>query len=162
MVAVVIATPLRMRDVLHAIWAGMRHAGSALRTAAFAFAKFWADVFRAILPEKSRDDDEDDDEEVEEEDVLEANDDERGPEPEIIERTQPSAIEVVELTAEKKKRAKKEAAKTEVDFAVPAPSRTTRRPRRPSLRRRRASSAWPRAPSRRRSPSPSRPITPAR
>ena len=116
-VAVVIATPLRMRDVLHAIWAGLSHAGGVLRAAAFAFATFWADVFRAILPEKSARDEDDEDEE--EEDVLEASDDEHGPEPAIIERTQPSAIEVVELTpAERKKRAKKEAAKTEVDFAV--------------------------------------------
>ncbi|NVB84780.1 MAG: DNA translocase FtsK [Kofleriaceae bacterium] len=116
-VAAVIATPLRMRDVLHAIWAAMSNAGGVLRAAVFAFAKFWSDVFRAILPEKSARDD--DDEEEEEEDLLEASEDEHGPEPLIIERTQPSAIEVVDLTpAEKKKRAKKEAAKTEVDFAV--------------------------------------------
>ncbi|HUS30284.1 MAG TPA: DNA translocase FtsK 4TM domain-containing protein, partial [Kofleriaceae bacterium] len=121
-VAVVIATPLSMREVLHTIWGGMRFLGGGLRTAAFAFAGFWGDVFRALLPERDRDD-EDEDEEVEEEDVLEASDDEHGPEPVIIERTQPSAIEVVELTpAEKKQRKKKEAAKTEIDFAVPGPA----------------------------------------
>src|SRR5690606_30617446 len=93
--------------------------GDALRTATFAFAKFWADVFRAILPEKGERDDDDDD--IEEDDVLEATDDERGPEPVIIERTEKSPIEVVELTPEKKKR-KREPQKTEIDFAVPGPA----------------------------------------
>ncbi len=118
-VAVVIATPLRMRDVLHAIWGVLCVVGDALRTSAVAFAKFWADVFRAILPERGERDDDDDD--VEEDDVLEATDDERGPEPVIIERTEKSPIEVVELTPEKKKR-KKEPQKTEIDFAVPGPA----------------------------------------
>ena len=118
-VAIVIATPLRMRDVLHAIWGVLCVVGDALRTATFAFAKFWADVFRAILPEKGERDDDDDD--VEEDDILEATDDERGPEPVIIERTEKSPIEVVELTPEKKKR-KKEPQKTEIDFAVPGPA----------------------------------------
>ena len=117
-VAVVIATPLRMRDVLHAIWTGLSSAGLALRAATLAFARFWLDVFRAILPERGDDDDE---VEVEEEDVLEATDDEHGPEPMIIERTQPSPIEVVELTPEKKKK-KKEPQKTELDLAVPGPT----------------------------------------
>jgi DNA segregation ATPase FtsK/SpoIIIE, S-DNA-T family len=116
-VAVVIATPLRMRDVLHAIGAGLAVAGRALRTAVLAFAKFWADVFRAILPEKGDRDEYDD---IDEDDVLEATDDERGPEPVIIERTEKSPIEVVDLT-EKKKR-KKEPQKTELDFAVPGPA----------------------------------------
>ncbi len=118
-VAIVIATPLRMRDVLQAIGRVLAIAGGALRGALFAFAKFWADVFRAILPEKGPADD-DDDVDVEEEDVLEAADDERGVEPVIIERTEKQAIEVVELTPEKKKR-KKEPQKTEIDFAVPGP-----------------------------------------
>ncbi len=121
-VAVVIATPLRMRDVLHAIGRALGAAGAALQAAAGAFAKFWVDVFRAILPEKGRDDDdEDDDEEVDEEDVLEATADERGPEPVIIERTQPSPIEVVELTPEKKKKGKKQQA-TIIDLAPPGPA----------------------------------------
>jgi S-DNA-T family DNA segregation ATPase FtsK/SpoIIIE len=121
-VAVVIATPLRMRDVLHGIWAATRAAGIALRGAGLAFARFWADVFRAILPERdAREDEDDDDIEVAEEDVLEATDDERGPEPMIIERTQPSAIEVIDLTPEKKKR-KREPQKTEIDLVVPGPA----------------------------------------
>ncbi len=119
-VAVVIATPLRMRDFLHLIWSGMCVIGRVARTAVFAFAKFWADVFRAILPEKGERDDDDEDEDVEEEDVLEATDDERGVEPVIIERTEKSSIEVVELTPEKKKR-KREPQKTEIDLAVPGP-----------------------------------------
>jgi S-DNA-T family DNA segregation ATPase FtsK/SpoIIIE len=108
-VAVVIATPLSMRDVIHFAWDGIRAAGA-----------FCRDVFYAMLPERGSREREDDDEDVEEEDVLEARDDEHGPEPVIIERTQPSAIEVVELLPEKKKRAKANAAKTEVDVAVPA------------------------------------------
>ena len=122
-VAIVIATPLRMRDVLHAIWDAMRHTGSALRMAAVAFGRFWADVFRAILPDRSHDEDEDEaeDEEVDDVDVLEARDDEHGPEPLIIERTEKNPIEVVELTAEKKKK-KREPQKTEIDLAVPGPA----------------------------------------
>ncbi|HEY1816544.1 MAG TPA: DNA translocase FtsK 4TM domain-containing protein [Kofleriaceae bacterium] len=125
-VAVVIATPLRMRDVLRAIGATLRAAGTALRTAGLAFARFWRDVLRAIMPERADDeDDEDEDEDqpevaVAEEDVLEATDDEHGPEPEIFERTQPNPIEVIELATPKKK--KKEPQKTELDLAVPGPT----------------------------------------
>jgi S-DNA-T family DNA segregation ATPase FtsK/SpoIIIE len=121
-VAVVIATPLSMADVLHGIGRALGHVGRALKSAGLAFVTFWADVFRAILPERGARDDDEDDEEVEEEDVLEASDDEHGPEPVIIERTQPSAIEVVELTPEKKKRKAKEPPKTMIDFAVPGPA----------------------------------------
>jgi DNA segregation ATPase FtsK/SpoIIIE, S-DNA-T family len=120
-IAVVVATPLRMRDVLQLIGRGLVRVGRAMRAAMFAFAKFWADVFRAILPERGdRDeDDDDDDEQVDEEDVLEASDDEHGPEPVILERGAPSpnAIEVIELTAEKKKR-KKSVPKTEIGLGV--------------------------------------------
>jgi DNA segregation ATPase FtsK/SpoIIIE, S-DNA-T family len=118
-VAVVVATPLRMRDVLHAIWHGLRVVGGVIKSAAFAFVKFWADVARAILPERGEHEDED--EEVDDEDVLEARDDEHGDEPEIFERTQPNPIEVIELLPEKKKR-KKDPQKTEVDLAVPGPA----------------------------------------
>jgi DNA segregation ATPase FtsK/SpoIIIE, S-DNA-T family len=118
----VIATPLRMRDVLRAIGAGLRTVGSALRTAGIAFAKFWGDVLRAILPERRDDEDDEDDDDIEvvEEDVLEATPDEGPPEPEIIERTQPNAIDVIELATPKKK--KKEPQKTELDLAVPGPA----------------------------------------
>jgi 4TM region of DNA translocase FtsK/SpoIIIE len=134
-IAVVVATPLRMRDVLHLIGHGLVSVGHGLRSAAFTFAKFWADVFRAILPERGE---RDDDEDVEDEDVLEASDDEHGPEPMIIERGVQSAIEVVELTDTKKKS-----------------SSLYRLPRRPPR-------VWRRARSRRpySSPRSRRPITP--
>ncbi|MDB4954592.1 MAG: FtsK/SpoIIIE domain protein [Myxococcales bacterium] len=119
-VAIVIATPLRMRDVLYGVWSGMRAAGAAMRTAAAAFTRFWLDVFRAILPERVGDRDREDDEQdedVAEEDVLEASDEETGPEPVIHERTVPTApaIEVVELTT--KKKGKRKDADTEVAVA---------------------------------------------
>ncbi len=123
-VAVVIATPLRMRDVLHAIWHGLQVVGGLLKTAGLAFARFWGDVVRAILPDRTvrDDDDEDEEEDVEEDDVLEASDDEHGDEPAIIERGKKSAIEVVELLPEsKKKRGKKDVQQTEVDLVVPGP-----------------------------------------
>ncbi|HEX4453704.1 MAG TPA: DNA translocase FtsK 4TM domain-containing protein [Kofleriaceae bacterium] len=116
-VAVVIATPLRMRDVLHAIGAVLRAAGAAVRTAGAAFLRFWADVLRAIMPERGADEDDeealDDDDviaeiEVVDEDVLEASADEQGPEPAIFERTIPNPIEVVELATPKRKKKKTE------------------------------------------------------
>jgi len=121
-VAIVIATPLRMRDVLRAIGAALGTVGIALRTAAVAFAKFWADVLRAILPSRDDAEDEDDEDEVEveDDDVLEAAPEEQPPEPEIIERTAPNAIEVIELATPKKK--KKEPQKTELDLVVPGPA----------------------------------------
>ena len=104
-----VATPLRMRDVLGGAWAGLRAAGRAIRTAALAVGRFWADALRAILPQR-------DDAEIVEEDVLEENDDERGVEPVIIERTAPNPIEVIELVPKKKK------SKTEIDLVVPGPA----------------------------------------
>ena len=132
-VAAVIATPLRMRDVLGAIGAALRAVGRAMKTAALAFARFWGDVLRAILPERGRDDDDDDDDDDEPEelavgddDVLEAKPDEHGPEPEIFERTipnaNPNAIEVVELAPKKSRKAKadkdRDKDKTEVDLVA--------------------------------------------
>jgi S-DNA-T family DNA segregation ATPase FtsK/SpoIIIE len=115
LVAIVIATPLRMRDVLHGAWTGIVAAARGVRTAAVAFARFCMDVFRAILPDREPRDD--DAYEVDDDDVLEAAAEEGGPEPVIIERTAPSsAIEVVELVTKKKK------TKTEVDLAVPGPA----------------------------------------
>src|SRR5260221_6287166 len=67
-VAVVIATPLRMRDVLHALWTAACAVGRAVRTATVAFTRFWTDVARAILPDRERD--VDDDVEVDDADVL--------------------------------------------------------------------------------------------
>ena len=121
-VAVVIATPLRMRDVLHALGAALRGVGGALRTAGIAFVRFWGDVLAAILPARGADEDDEEEEidlPVDDEDVLEATPDEHGPEPEIFERTQPNPIEVVELSTPKKK---KQPQKTELDLAVPGPT----------------------------------------
>jgi S-DNA-T family DNA segregation ATPase FtsK/SpoIIIE len=98
-VAIVVATPLRMRDALEAIGAAARAVGHATAVAARAVATFCLDVARAILPERG-DDDEDDRDATPEPDVLEAADDERGVEPVIFERTQPAppAIEVIDAT----------------------------------------------------------------
>ncbi len=109
-VAVVVATPLRMGDVVRAIGRAIAAVGRALRAAAYAMARFCADVVRAILPEREERDDEDEDED-EAEDVMEVADDENGAEPVIHDRSQPTP---------KKKREKKEPQQTEVDFSPPA------------------------------------------
>src|SRR5205823_1168567 len=57
LVAAVVATPLRMRDVLRTAWACLRAGGRALKAAAIAFARFWRDVFHAILPVRGADED---------------------------------------------------------------------------------------------------------
>ncbi|MBA3502289.1 MAG: DNA translocase FtsK 4TM domain-containing protein [Myxococcota bacterium] len=105
-VAVVVATPLRMREVLRAIGHGLAFFARGIQHGVFAFARFWADVFRAILPGKdnSRDDDED-----EEDDVLEVGEDDGVVDPLIIEKT------------EKKSRKKKPVQATEIDLAPPGP-----------------------------------------
>jgi S-DNA-T family DNA segregation ATPase FtsK/SpoIIIE len=113
-VAVVVATPLRMGDVVRAIGRAIAAVGRALKAAAFAIARFCADVVRAILPERDdrEDRDEDDlDESEPEADVMEVADDESGSEPVIHDRSQPTP---------KKKREKKDPQQTEVDFAPPA------------------------------------------
>jgi S-DNA-T family DNA segregation ATPase FtsK/SpoIIIE len=81
-VAAVLATPLRMRDVLRAIGRVAAAAGRVARSALFAFAGFWADVIRAILPERRGDFDDIE----EDDDVLEVGDTDKVAEPEIIER----------------------------------------------------------------------------
>ncbi len=104
-VAIVVATPLRMRDVLHGIWAAMRAVGRGIAAGVYACGRFLRDVARAIMPERDDDEDEEPQEiEVEIDDVLEAADDEQGAQPPIIERDEPKkkprakkpAIEVVE------------------------------------------------------------------
>ncbi|HLL25672.1 MAG TPA: DNA translocase FtsK 4TM domain-containing protein, partial [Kofleriaceae bacterium] len=109
-VAAVVATPLRMRDVLRAIGRGLVWALGGVRAGLYAFAGFWADVFRAILPGKDHSNDEDD----EEENVLEVDEDDGVVDPLIIERGASAAAE------EKKPRKKKTAQGTEIDFAPPA------------------------------------------
>ncbi len=112
-VAVVVATPLRMGDVVRAIGHALRAVGRAMKAAAFAVARFCADVVRAILPGGSDEDDEDADEEHEPDDVMEVADDENGNQPVIHDRSQPTP---------KKPREKKvkDPQQTEVDFSPPA------------------------------------------
>ena len=118
-VAAIIATPLRMRDVMGVCGAGITRVGYALQTAIHAFAHFWAEVFRAILPDRSRDRDI----EVDDDDVLEASDEEQGPQPLIIDRTERTVAQLAtddatEPTAAKKKRAPK---RTLLELEPPAP-----------------------------------------
>src|SRR5205823_5038253 len=58
-VAVVIATPLRMRDVLRAVGGTVRTAAGVLARVVAAVFRFWSEVFGAMFP--ARDHDEDDD-----------------------------------------------------------------------------------------------------
>ncbi len=104
-VAAVVATPLRTGDVLRAVGGATRAVAGAVAIAVLAVARFWGDVFRAMLPGRERDvddDDGDDDDralEVDDRDVLEVGDDEAAGEPMIIARM-----------AKKKKRAQAELA----------------------------------------------------
>jgi S-DNA-T family DNA segregation ATPase FtsK/SpoIIIE len=86
-VAAVVATPLRMRDVLHAIAVASRAIGGALARVVIAVARFWGDVLRAMLPDRERDLDDDDAIEVDDHDVLEVGDDEVAAEPAIVGRS---------------------------------------------------------------------------
>src|SRR5262245_12593603 len=88
-VAIVVATPLRMRYVLGTVGSGIWTAVRAGRTAAVAVARFWRDVFLGILPHKDDTGDTDDAIDIEDIDVLEISDDERVAEPVIIDRTEP-------------------------------------------------------------------------
>ena len=125
-IAVIIATPLRMRQVLGWIGLGARATGRSLATGARGGGKFVADVTRAILPERERDDygDEHDDEA---EDPLAVADGEL-PEPIIVDRTIPNAAfigdtermatatEDEDTSKRGKKKKVRESATTEVDL----------------------------------------------
>jgi S-DNA-T family DNA segregation ATPase FtsK/SpoIIIE len=109
-VAVVVATPLRMREVLYAIGHGLLWFARGVKAAVFAFAHFWGEVFRAILPGKDHSDD-DEDVEIEEDDVLEVAESDEVNDPVIV-------------VEEKKKKPKKKARwveSTEIDLAPPGP-----------------------------------------
>jgi S-DNA-T family DNA segregation ATPase FtsK/SpoIIIE len=86
-VAIVVATPLRMRDVLRTIGRAVLAVVMTIKSATFAFTKFWVDVFRAILPDRRGefDDELEEELEVEEADVLEVGEEEHASEPVIIE-----------------------------------------------------------------------------
>src|SRR5256885_2204624 len=73
-VAAVVATPLRMRDVLRAIGSTARVAGGALVAAVRSVVRFWGEVLGAMFPARDHDDD-DDVLEVDDRDVLEVGDD---------------------------------------------------------------------------------------
>src|SRR4051812_32534191 len=106
-VAAVVATPLRMRDVLRAIGGVARAAAGMLARALGAVVRFWSDVLGAMFPARDPDDD-DGLEEVEDDDVLEVGDDEATAEPVIIGRAarkprrgaaEPTLVDVGESTA---------------------------------------------------------------
>ncbi|MCX5742347.1 MAG: DNA translocase FtsK 4TM domain-containing protein [Proteobacteria bacterium] len=98
-IAIVVATPLRMREVLFAIGRGLLTVGRGFRTVGAAVMHFWGDVFRAILPERredddDEDDDEDDDDEDEDDDripqdIMEVSSTDHTVDPVIIERAAP-------------------------------------------------------------------------
>jgi S-DNA-T family DNA segregation ATPase FtsK/SpoIIIE len=108
-VAAVVATPLRMRDVLRAIGRAAAAAGGVARSAVLAFVGFWADVLRAILPEKRGEFDDDEAEADRDDDVLEVGETDRVAEPQIIERG---------ATPRKKKEKAQQA--TELDLVPPS------------------------------------------
>ncbi|HEY0482352.1 MAG TPA: DNA translocase FtsK 4TM domain-containing protein [Kofleriaceae bacterium] len=91
-VAVVVATPLRMRDVLRAVGGVVGAAAVAVAHAVRAVVRFCAEVLGAMFPARDPDDDtedlDDDDDAVavDERDVLEVGDDEAAAEPAIIGR----------------------------------------------------------------------------
>jgi S-DNA-T family DNA segregation ATPase FtsK/SpoIIIE len=104
-VAAVVATPLRMGDVLRAIGGVARVVMIAVARAARAMVQFAGDVLGAMFPARDPDDDSDElDEELEvdDRDVLEVGDDEAAAEPAIIGRA-----------AKKRRRAAAEPAVTE-------------------------------------------------
>jgi S-DNA-T family DNA segregation ATPase FtsK/SpoIIIE len=124
-IAVIVATPLRMRQVLGWIGLGARYTGRSLATGARGGGRFVADVTRAILPERDRDAYEDELED-EREDPMAVVDGEL-PEPVIVERSAPTAAfagdteRTVMATDDdevgrKRGKKKRETATTEVDL----------------------------------------------
>ncbi|MEZ4398598.1 MAG: DNA translocase FtsK 4TM domain-containing protein [Kofleriaceae bacterium] len=126
--AIIIATPLRMRQVLGWIGLGARATGRSLASGAVGGGRFVADVTRAILPERDRDEYEDDLDD-EGEDPMAVADGELV-EPVIVDRSAPTAAfmgdtERVDTSpgdaddepaTGKKRKKKREAATTEVDL----------------------------------------------
>ncbi len=120
-IAIIIATPLRMRQVLGWIGHGLTTAGTAVADAARAVGRFCVDVIRAILPERGAYEDEDEDAD---EDPL-AVDEAELDSPTIHDRAAPSAdfigdterVETVLDTTERKPRKKKD---TTIETTLPA------------------------------------------
>ncbi|MGE0551682.1 MAG: DNA translocase FtsK 4TM domain-containing protein, partial [Kofleriaceae bacterium] len=114
-VAIVVATPLRMKDVLRAIHHGLTSVGGAVKAVVVAIARFCSEVFRAILPERDSYDDDVSDDDDDRDELLDVSDDDQISEPVIIERSAPVAAE----SPRKKKKAQQV---TEVDLVVPGPA----------------------------------------
>ena len=129
-IAVIIATPLRMRQVLGWIGLGARVTGRSLATGAGVGGRFVADVTRAILPERDRDEYEDELADDREDPMAVA--DGEASDPLIVDRATPSGDFVgdTERVATgpahdaaddgKKRRKKKEPLTTEIDLPLAA------------------------------------------
>ncbi len=119
-VAVVVATPLSMKEVVFAIGRALAGVGRGAKHGLFAIGRFFGDVLRAIMPERREDDDRDDleDLEIEEDDVMEVGLDE-GADPMIIERTVPTAMMIEDAPV---KKPRKKAAAIVVEDASEAES----------------------------------------
>jgi S-DNA-T family DNA segregation ATPase FtsK/SpoIIIE len=119
-----------MRDVLRAIGRTAAAGGRAARTAVLAFVQFWADVLRAILPERRGEFDE---LEVEDDDVLEVGDTDRVAEPQIIERgaapRKKKAPQATELDLVPPAIIVEDAAAAPAEGPAPEPGRRSRRAR---------------------------------
>ncbi|MGE3545066.1 MAG: DNA translocase FtsK 4TM domain-containing protein [Kofleriaceae bacterium] len=114
-VAIVVATPLRMKDVLRAIHHGLTSVGGAIKTVIVAIARFCSEVFRAILPERDHYDDDAADDDTARDELLDVSDEDQISEPVIIERSAP-------IAAESTRKKKKAPQVTEVDLVVPGPA----------------------------------------
>ena len=89
-IAVIVATPLRMRQVLGWIGGGLKVSGGAMVGGAMVGGRFVADVTRAILPDRGKDEYEDELADGEDGDPLAVDDDEMHA-PLIVDRAAPSA-----------------------------------------------------------------------
>ena len=129
-IAVIVATPLRMRQVLGWIGGGLKVSGGAMVGGAMVGGRFVADVTRAILPDRGKDEYEDELADGEDGDPLAVDDDEMHA-PLIVDRAAPSAAflgdtERTETVPEddgaprKKSRKKRETGPTEVDLPLVA------------------------------------------
>ena len=131
-IAVIVATPLRMRQVLGWIGGGLKVSGGAMVGGAMVGGRFVADVTRAILPDRGKDEYEDELGDGEDGDPLAVDDDEMHA-PVIVDRAAPSAAflgdtertETVpsadnDEMPRKKIRKKRETGPTEVDLPLAA------------------------------------------
>ncbi len=127
-IAVIIATPLRMRQVLAWIGGGLKLGGGAMVGGAKVSGRFVADVTRAILPERGKDEYDDELAEGEDGDPLAVDDDELH-DPVIVDRAAPSAAflgdtertdTVPSEEAPRKKRKKRDSGPTDLELPLAA------------------------------------------